>query len=92
MVKECDYINIKNITSDEKFIFNLSYLQYNSGVYEGKYTDLIEKLKEGSRKNILETKSWNEYRCYMISKHNLLKCNGKNKIFETLQYFKNVNG
>ncbi|MGL5349571.1 MAG: hypothetical protein ACRDA0_03275 [Cetobacterium sp.] len=91
MFSEYDYIKIKNITSDEKFIFNLSYLKCNKGIYEGKYIDLVEKLKQGSRKNILKTKSWNEYKCYMISKHSLLKCNGKNRIFETLQYFKKDN-
>lgn len=92
MPKKYDYINIRNVEENERFVFDLQYLENNQGIYEGNYLDLIEKLKEGSRKNIIKTKSWKVYKYYMISKHSLVKCGGKNKIFETLQYFKKSNG
>ena len=92
MSKKYDYINIRNVNVNERFVFDLQYLENNEGIYQGDYLDLIEKIKDGSRRNIIRTKSWKVYKCYMISKHSLLKCGGKNKIFETLQHFKKVNG
>lgn len=54
MSKKCDYINIRNVNVNERFVFDLQYLENNQGIYEGDYLDLIEKIKYLKHYSILK--------------------------------------